>query len=694
MSRLAANPLVTRRNGKIQACEPCRRRKVACDHGYPICRRCRRRPNGASTCYYEPPDHEAQPADPVAPRWSENIYEASKLDAQSTPASSVLRSNTSRHVAPEDKMWSSPAARAPSGFFGPTSFSAAYLETENALRIRSPPATTAAASSSLPSNFSPPSLAEIQDMTAMDQGASHLTIKVLQAVPTEIPTVTLSRSHINPNDEWMRMIGEKIVLSTWDTFGSYLHNRGNVVALRELGSMICINTRRSLTEDHDDPLAWVESFSGSNLRWEAVGIMFICAAFAEFSASPSTDARSRIAQYTEYCSACITLANMGGSSSSLMLFLLYKRSVLHACMHGETSLPYWKFHAETVAMLTFSGLHDDQPRDSFAAPSEPMISMEARRRVRCQIFIVDKFLATFVGRPPLLTRRFCSMKLPLDLDETALLSDKKTFRGHLQRLDSDGWNVDGKFHSSTLLRIRMMVALIRDEILEIGLAQNESPSIDDIAELKRKEVQMYKNLPAHVPCNPTFEDIRDVDLQLLYPTLLIRLDHLLNIFLLERLFVKHGRSRSDLLRTSFEMVVLALHSWTQKGMWAEMQGECQWLVMGYAAPAGAVLSMELIDPNPVAFATDGDEDTIAGETYSKSSIIQQLSLLMGYLKSSAPSQPKGSVVSDVRDVIKRVLDHVLNQTKQPQSPTVWRENFDFTVNWDNFEQFLPFDTIK
>lgn len=68
----------------------------------------------------------------------------------------------------------------------------------------------------------------------------------------------------------------------------------------------------------------------------------------------------------------------------------------------------------------------------------------------------------------------------MDLDETALLSDKRTFQEHLQRLDRDGWNVDGEFHSSSLLRIRMMVAVIRDEILEVGLGQNEIHTIDDI----------------------------------------------------------------------------------------------------------------------------------------------------------------------------------------------------------------------
>lgn len=332
MSAPIAGPLVTRRNGKTQACEPCRRRKVACDHGYPVCRRCRRRPNGESTCYYVSTDQNTRSAGSTTPHQPSDV--TSMPESRSVPEA-LFQSN--RQVAPEDIIWSSPAARAPLGFFGPTSFSAAYLEIESNLAARGPSATNEAVPPS-PANSTLPSTADIQNMVKMDQPANYLAIRVLQALP-EKPAIPLSQSHTYSNDEWMRRIGERLIVSTWETFGSYLRDRGNLVKLRELGSMICINTRRSLREDQDSPLDWVESFSGPNLRWEAVGMIFLSTALRESSASTSADSRRFIAHCTECCSSCITLANMGGSSGPLMLFLLFKRSVLHASMHGETSKP-------------------------------------------------------------------------------------------------------------------------------------------------------------------------------------------------------------------------------------------------------------------------------------------------------------------------------------------------------------------
>lgn len=98
----------------------------------------------------------------------------------------------------------------------------------------------------------------------------------------------------------------------------------------------------------------------------------------------------------------------------------------------------------------------------------------------CQIFIVDKYLATFVGRPPLLTRRFCRIKLPLDLDDAALVSDTEVFQEQIRNLDSNGWSQRGRIYSSSILRFRMMVALIRDTILEIGLGYSDDFTLDDI----------------------------------------------------------------------------------------------------------------------------------------------------------------------------------------------------------------------
>lgn len=142
----------------------------------------------------------------------------------------------------------------------------------------------------------------------------------------------------------------------------------------------------------------------------------------------------------------------------------------------------WKFHAETVAMLTFSGFHDNRPKGSSQLPSrESRVPTEARRRVACETFILDKLLATFIGRPPLLSRRFCSIDLPLDLDDVTLFEEEDIFQQRSSRLGPGGWDPDGRLYHSSLLRARMMMALIRDEILEVVLSPEEQFSVAHVS---------------------------------------------------------------------------------------------------------------------------------------------------------------------------------------------------------------------
>lgn len=106
--------------------------------------------------------------------------------------------------------------------------------------------------------------------------------------------------------------------------------------------------------------------------------------------------------------------------------------------------------------------------------------------------------------------------------------------------------------------------------------------VDEVySTLKRKELELYNTLPAHLAYDPALGELTDADAQAFYSKHEMRLDHLLNVFLVERLLLKHGHPRTDLLRISFEMVVLTLRLWTHKHRWAEIPGESQRLVSPY-----------------------------------------------------------------------------------------------------------------
>jgi len=97
---------------------------------------------------------------------------------------------------------------------------------------------------------------------------------------------------------------------------------------------------------------------------------------------------------------------------------------------------------------------------------------------------MDKGVATFTGRPPLFSRRYTTRQsLPLDVSDEALFAGGETLARAIASLDENGFNMDGEIYSATILRARTLLALVRDEILEIALGFNEP---EDISELARR----------------------------------------------------------------------------------------------------------------------------------------------------------------------------------------------------------------
>lgn len=77
--------------------------------------------------------------------------------------------------------------------------------------------------------------------------------------------------------------------------------------------------------------------------------------------------------------------------------------------------------------------------------------------------------------------------------------------------------------------------------------------------------------------------------------------------------------------------------------------------MAYAAPGGGILCLELLRPT-----FNGTHPK--SPKLSRSSIVQQLSLLIGFLDWVRPSAPNSDLCEDCKAIIQRVLDHNLNTT--------------------------------
>ena len=126
--------------------------------------------------------------------------------------------------------------------------------------------------------------------------------------------------------------------------------------------------------------------------------------------------------------------------------------------------------AAALACAIFAlGLHQE-PKSRL-----PFFVKELQRKMFWYAYECDKTFATFFGRPPMISGKFCSCKMPLDLEYHQIGLEGEALEQALGELDKNGWNTRNlAIGRPRWLRTAVMTAQIREEILEISLGTDSS----------------------------------------------------------------------------------------------------------------------------------------------------------------------------------------------------------------------------
>ena len=137
----------------------------------------------------------------------------------------------------------------------------------------------------------------------------------------------------------------------------------------------------------------------------------------------------------------------------------------------------------------------------------------------------------------------------------------------------------------------------------------------------------------------------------LYYQIIVSLEHLQNLFIIERLLHRQGHPESalHLLEVSFEMVSQTLEFWKSHTLFVHMQGDLEWLATQFAATGGGILCVELLQPRAAQ-----------SRSMTRSDIVQKLGLLAEFLDGIESDAPNGTMCGSVKKIVRHVLDKALN----------------------------------
>lgn len=291
-------------------------------------------------------------------------------------------------------------------------------------------------------------------------------------------------------DIWMREI--------WNEFGPLLKSFKSVKDLYGFSELVWRNTLDSMPLDaYTTGRKWALLGTGRNLRWETVGLIFSGVGVlgsslgdrdAIFTVTGVKDRSIFARTMRDAVESCIGFCRESECTNEGFACLLYESAVLLESLRGDTckccvigflfrgilDLPLpdygaWTRLGETCDLLVLMGLHQEKKVNA----STSFFICQLRIRMFEEVYGHDKAMATFLGRPPRLSHRYCVLQLPLDLTDNEMLLEGPELEDALSRLE-DGWNTSNQFHRVTWRRVWAQHARIREDILEIALGNSDS----------------------------------------------------------------------------------------------------------------------------------------------------------------------------------------------------------------------------
>ncbi|KAN0077754.1 hypothetical protein V8E54_006058 [Elaphomyces granulatus] len=324
----------------------------------------------------------------------------------------------------------------------------------------------------------------------------------------------------------------------------------------------------------------MEPLLRDGLRWELFGLIFTFAGLSLINLSEDDPllatqtaglkTKSVLLQdLVRSSNTCIQFQEGLGSTSDLLVWLLYENLVLLVAYHGGISHHIWQRLGSLSTAIFASSLHQ-QKREVDASP----LLIQFRQRLFAASYSLDKDIATLFYRPPMIPRQFCIWELPFDLDGSGY---ERNMGGGLEakELGISLWNRVGIVDEASLDRIKLLMSPFREEILQLML-RPITPLTVDHQELSQRIHKTWMALPNNFRYSPDcWQSGRSP--HECYILLTGHLEYLHTQFLFHRYITSSDSAQLEgLVTISRQILSTLLKAATQRERFIELRSDFAW----------------------------------------------------------------------------------------------------------------------
>ncbi|KAJ5263289.1 hypothetical protein N7478_010894 [Penicillium angulare] len=438
-----------------------------------------------------------------------------------------------------------------------------------------------------------------------------------------------------------------------------------------------------------------EYMASLSYRWEIVGLAFcfigmgtvfpgawesIAINEADLSGMSRNELGEAAMNATENC---LAFCNEAGVLNDAVSWLNSLRTMLTTLVYGDRDYRSWRALGDLSTIIFSLGLN--QPSSD---PDIPFWLLETRKRLMGHAFSADKQLATFLGRPPRISSRFCNISLPLDLSFKELISNPEACNLAMSKLDAEGWNTVEHDPQAVWLRVCLMMGPVRENILELSLNNQVENLQGKVEQLLQHSEDVWGSLPSFLQRKDNPELLSQ------FPSvyLQLHLDYIYNRFLIYRILSKRLDIWSpDLVKVSIEILDEVLLLIDHRISIGKFSPELSWVMSFYGLSTAGVLSIELV--RRASSLNFPIEPSDSATPFPRSRVVQSLSVFASYLQTIVqPNEGNYDICQQARETIRRVLDFVLSERTTTQAITVPNsripENTDLTDSILDYNYYI------
>jgi hypothetical protein len=155
----------------------------------------------------------------------------------------------------------------------------------------------------------------------------EMCLIVLRNLPKLSDDVLGHRLHCRA-DDWIITCVKRTIEALHECWGEHLSSRDDL-RLEEMGLAICNNTARPVHDEHIGGAEWMDQFSGSNIRWESLGLIW-----TYWDGSPGSNPQN-IVSCLGYC---IELTRNFTTGNDVLLYLCYRRATIESLITGDAGM--------------------------------------------------------------------------------------------------------------------------------------------------------------------------------------------------------------------------------------------------------------------------------------------------------------------------------------------------------------------